>query len=139
MRSHLTVAPHLRSLNNASYAASSRGASCSQASVFLTRSRPICPLRVRSASSSRSSTTFRQVVLDDRLAERHILHDLVHRGLVVHLVCDVRIHAYVRRVEHREQYTVGNATGERHILVDVQLSGEALQRLELGTTPHQAE
>src|SRR5437588_326597 len=44
-------------------------------------------------------TSFGEIELHDRLAERHVLHDLVHGGLVVHLVGDVGIDADIGGVQ----------------------------------------
>src|SRR5207302_11197363 len=84
-------------------------------------------------------TSFREIELHDRLAERHVFHDLVHGGLVVHLVGDVRVDADIGGVEHGEHLLVGHAPGEGHELGDAELPRERLHRFERSAAAHQAE
>ena len=70
-----------------------------------------------------------QVEGDDRAGHRHVLHDLVHRGLVVHLVDGVGIDADVGGVEHRQHFIVRNAAGKSHKIGDSQLRRKRGNRL----------
>src|SRR5260221_68344 len=80
-----------------------------------------------------------EVELHDRLAERHVLHDLVHGRLVVHVVRDVGIHADVRGVEHREELGIRDAPRERHVIADAQAAREQLHLIERGASAHEPE
>ena len=87
----------------------------------------------------RRITPFREIELHDRLAERHVLHDLVHRRLVVQLVDDVAVDADVGGIEHRQHLAVGHAPRESHVVADAQLLRERLHLLERSAAAHQAE
>src|SRR5664280_1092355 len=60
--------------------------------------------------------SFAEIELHDRLAQRHVLHDLVHRRDVIHAVRLVRVHAYVRRSQHGTEVLVRQATREVDVL-----------------------
>src|SRR5690606_14200720 len=87
----------------------------------------------------RGDTPLHEVVLYDRLAERHVLHDLVHRRLVIHFIGDIRIHADIGGVEHREQLAVRNSSREGHVSLDAELPRERLHRGKLRAAAYEAE
>ena len=54
--------------------------------------------------------------MDDRLAKRHVLHDLDHRGDVIHFTGFVRIDANVGCRQNLQELFIGNPAGEiKHV------------------------
>ncbi len=81
---------------------------------------------------ARRDAPFREIELHDRLAERHVLEDLVHGRLVVHLVGAVRVHAHVRGAEHLPELLVRQASRELNVIGDAEPLAHLLQRGHLG-------
>ena len=71
------------------------------------------------------------VELDDRLGQRHVLHDLVHGGDVVHRRDAVGIYADIGRGQHGEELGVVDPAGESDVIRHLHRLGEPLHGLKL--------
>jgi hypothetical protein len=69
-------------------------------------------------------TPLRQVELHDRLAERHVLENLVHGGFVIHFISAIGIHAHVRRAHDLPQRGIRNTAGELDTVLDRKLTSQ---------------
>ena len=74
---------------------------------------------------------FLHIELHDRFAERHVLHDLVHGGDVVHGRDTVGIDANIRCGQHGEELGVIDPAGEGDVIRDLHVLGHLLDRFEL--------
>ncbi len=58
----------------------------------------------------------RIVELHDRLGQRHIFHDFIHRRFIVHRIHFIRVDADIGRIQHRQQFAVRHPPRELHIV-----------------------
>ena len=78
-----------------------------------------------------------EVVGDDRQAEEHVLHDLVHRALVRPVVLRVGVDAEVGRGQDAAEVVVAHPAGEGAQLGHADLLGVGLDARLVGAAPDQ--